>query len=436
MKNTFELQELLPGFKVCRYETDRFKTGRLSLYLILPLPEEPAAEAILPYLFSRTSAAFPDMLSLNKRLAELYGATLNPFVNKMGENHVIGFSMTMIDSRFALNGEDLMRECAELLASVLFEPNLTGGVLSPEDLDREKRLMTERIDGEINDKRFYAYRRLIETMCDKEAYRVSALGSRDGVAALTPESVTETWKHVLKTARFQLNAVGSGGLDTAAEVFRARLAAMERGPLAAIHTEVVERADTIRRVEEEQPVKQGKLVLGYRAGMRDAEAEYPVLRMMTDIFGGGTYSRCFENVREKQSLCYYCSARFLSQKGIVIVQSGIENENAEKAIAEIGKQLQGMAGGDITEEDLQKSVRSMKDAFGTICDNPLDIDGWAASQLCDPAFQTPDELVERCAAVTREQAVEAAKRMTLDTVFLLKGTLTEGDSAPDEEVPA
>ena len=189
-------------------------------------------------------------------------------------------------------------------------------------------------------------------------------------------------------------------------------------------------------MEEEQPVKQGKLVLGYRAGMRDAEAEYPVLRMMTDIFGGGTYSRCFENVREKQSLCYYCSARFLSQKGIVIVQSGIENENAEKAIAEIGKQLQGMAGGDITEEDLQKSVRSMKDAFGTICDNPLDIDGWAASQLCDPAFQTPDELVERCAAVTREQAVEAAKRMTLDTVFLLKGTLTEGDSAPDEEVPA
>lgn len=436
MKNTFELQELLPGFKVCSYETDRFKTGRLSLYLILPLPEEPAAEAILPFLLSRTSAAFPDMLSLNKRLAELYGATLNPSVSKMGENHILGFSMTMIDSRFALHGEDLMRECAELLASVLFEPHLTDGVLDPDDLAREQRLMTERIDGEINDKRYYSFKRLIELMCDKEAYRVSALGTRDGVTALTPESVTAVWKQVLKTARFQLNAVGSSGLDTAAEVFRARLAALDRGPLAEIHTEVIERAGTVRRAEEEQPVKQGKLVLGYRAGMKDAEADYPVLRMMTDIFGGGTYSRCFENVREKQSLCYYCSARFLSQKGIVIVQSGIENENAEKAIAEIGKQLQGMAAGDVTDEDLQKSVRSMKEAFGTICDNPLDIDGWAASQLCDPAFQTPDDLLARYSAVTREQVVEAANGMSLDTIFLLKGTLTEGDSAPDEEVPA
>jgi len=429
MKDQFELREVQPGFKVCTYQTDRFKTGKLSLYLILPLGEDRSAQAVLPYLLSRSCAAYPDTLSLSKRLAELYGATLSPFVFKIGENQVIGLSMTMIDRRFALDGEDLPCECMELLCQALFEPHFEDGVFSATDLEREKRLMLERIEGEINDKRVYALNRCIEIMCGEEAYRFRSLGSAEGVKALTPQSMTETWKRVLKTARMQLNVVGSGDVSSVAAVLTERLNSMERGPLTEPGSEVIERAETVRRVNEEQPVKQGKLVLGYRAGLKNAYEDYPALRMMTDIFGGGTYSRCFDNVREKQSLCYYCAARLRAQKGIIFVQSGIENENAEKAIEEINKQLQGMANGDVTEEDLANSRRALADSYGTVCDTPGDIDGWAAAQICDPVFETPEGLSARYETVTTADIVEAAKRVTLDTVYMLYGTMEDGEEA-------
>ena len=56
-------------------------------------------------------------------------------------------------------------------------------------------------------------------------------------------------------------------------------------------------------------ITQAKLVIGLRSGMTHAEDDYFAFRVMTDIFGGGPYSRLFLNVREKMSLCYYCSAR-------------------------------------------------------------------------------------------------------------------------------
>ena len=62
---------------------DRFKTGRISAVLLLPLQKETAAaNMILPFLLRRSCAAYPDFTMLNRRLADLYGAYLYADVRK------------------------------------------------------------------------------------------------------------------------------------------------------------------------------------------------------------------------------------------------------------------------------------------------------------------------------------------------------------------
>ena len=421
--DTFLVTEAAPGVKVVSYRTERFKTAQLALHLVLPLRGDVSEYIILPYLLSRSCAVYPDYLSLNRRLAELYGAELHPSVSKHGENLILRLSMTTIDSRFALSGEDILLECADLLCQVLFAPHLEGGVLAAADVEREKRLRLETLESAKNDKRAYALHRCLTIMCEDEDYRVDTLGTREGLTALTPETVTEAWKRALSTARVQLNVVGSGDVDAITARVLSGLSRFPRTDLMTIGTDVVETAKgPVKRVEEDENVRQGKLVLGYRAGMEAPGDNYAAVRTMVDLFGGGTYSRCFMNVREKQSLCYYCSARLLGQKGIVYVQSGIEDENAEKAIEEIGKQLQDLADGHVTEEDLRNSRRSLSDGYRSVSDTPEELDGWAYLQICEPVFHTLEELVEQLQSVTPEQVVEAAKRVTLDTIFLLHGT--------------
>lgn len=420
-----------PGFRVCSYHTDRFKTGILSVNLVVPLAGNVAEKSLLPSLLCASCAEYPDLLSLNRRLAELYGAELTPSASKHGENLVLRITMTMIGDRFALDGESISVECARLLCKALFEPNVENGAFRPDEVAREKRIRLDRIEALKSSKRAYAQKQMLELMCADEAYSLSVLGEEEDISALTPEQLYASWQDLLKTAFVQLQVVGDLEVEPITALFREYFDRVEDRHVVRGETVVIPFAESVKRGEEEQDIAQSKLVMGFRCGMHEPFENYAAMRTFTDLFGGGTYSRLFVNVREKQSLCYYCAARLTAAKGILTVQSGVETENAERAEKEIRKQLDEMKAGGVTAEDLEKSKRSMEDFFLSVFDTPEELDGWLFSQVTDDEFQTPEDLVADMKEVTVEQVIEMANNISLDTVFLLKGTGTGGDGEVD-----
>lgn len=420
-----------PGFRVCSYHTDRFKTGILSVNLVVPLAGNVAEKSLLPSLLCASCAEYPDLLSLNRRLAELYGAELTPSASKHGENLVLRITMTMIGDRFALDGESISVECARLLCKALFEPNVENGAFRPDEVAREKRIRLDRIEALKSSKRAWAQKQMLELMCADEAYSLSVLGEEEDISALTPEQLYASWQDLLKTAFVQLQVVGDLEVEPITALFREYFDRVEDRHVVRGETVVIPFAESVKRGEEEQDIAQSKLVMGFRCGMHEPFENYAAMRTFTDLFGGGTYSRLFMNVREKQSLCYYCAARLTAAKGILTVQSGVETENAERAEKEIRKQLDEMKAGGVTAEDLEKSKRSMEDFFLSVFDTPEELDGWLFSQVTDDEFQTPEDLVADMKEVTVEQVIEMANNISLDTVFLLKGTGTGGDGEVD-----
>lgn len=420
-----------PGFRVCSYHTDRFKTGILSVNLVVPLAGNVAEKSLLPSLLCASCAEYPDLLSLNRKLAELYGAELTPSASKHGEDLVLRITMTMIGDRFALDGESISVECARLLCKALFEPNVENSAFRPDEVAREKRIRLDRIEALKSSKRAWAQKQMLELMCADEAYSLSVLGEEEDISALTPEQLYASWQDLLKTAFVQLQVVGDLEVEPITALFREYFDRVEDRHVVRGETVVIPFAKTVKRGEEEQDIAQSKLVMGFRCGMHEPFENYAAMRTFTDLFGGGTYSRLFMNVREKQSLCYYCAARLTAAKGILTVQSGVETENAERAEKEILKQLDEMKAGGVTAEDLEKSKRSMEEFFLSVFDTPEELDGWLFSQVTDDEFQTPEDLVADMKEVTVEQVIEMANNISLDTVFLLKGTGTGGDGEVD-----
>jgi predicted Zn-dependent peptidase len=175
------------------------------------------------------------------------------------------------------------------------------------------------------------------------------------------------------------------------------------------------------------PVKQGKLVMGFRLGMTDADDNYAARRIMVDLFGGSPHSKLFTVVREKMSLCYYCSARMIRQKGIMFVQSGIETYNEEKAKDAILQQLEDIKNGKFTDDEVESSVKALEDSFKSVSDSPEALDSWFMSQCVSGDYRYPEEFIEEFKNVTREEIIKAASDVTLDTVFMLEGTLEGGE---------
>lgn len=415
------MQNIAEGIRFCSVKTDKFKTCRVNISLAMPLDKNASARAILPFMFSRRCAKYPDYTSLNRVLDELYGAAVSAGVLKRGEAQVISFSMTAIDDRFALDGDKVALECTKLLADMIFDP-LTEGESFPEDIiEQEKRLLVEAIENEQNDKRRYAMLRCEQLMFADEAYGINRFGSVEDVKALTPDVVYAAWRDVLQKATVQITMVSSMDPQPIVDLIREKFSEIERHPVE-IKTLFVSGLPKPEYISESMPLKQGKLVMGFRTGMRSEDDMMPAMKVAVDIFGGGTYSKLFSVVREKMSLCYYCSAALFNSKGIVMVQSGIEDTNEEKAKNEIINQLRLTAEGEFTDEDFSSSIKSLTDSILGNSDTPEEITAWYASQILRNELKAPETYAKEIGSVDRAEVVRAAKTIMLDTIFMLKSS--------------
>ena len=150
----------------------------------------------------------------------------------------------------------------------------------------------------------------------------------------------------------------------------------------------------------------------------DDDSTMPLM-VMTDIFGGGPYSRLFDNVREKMSLCYYCSASSSRVKGLITVESGVEEQNAEKAEKAISEQLEIMKKGEFTEFEFSSSVKSLRDSLNSYNDSQPLLDLWYALKAVNKNLYSPEDIAEKISAVTRDEIIAAANGVKLHTVYKL-----------------
>ena len=418
--NSIKRNVIADGVFFNSIKDSRFKTMKISANIIVPLSEETAsANAILCGVLSRSCKDYPDFTKLSKKLCSLYGANLNASVRKSGDRQILSLSATGLDDRYAFAGESVAKELSMLLCSVIFEPNLNNNMFVESEVEQERRQLFDLIDSEYNDKRIYANGQLIKNMCANEVFGLKRYGTAEKIKEVTPSSLYDTWLNLLKTAIFEIMYIGDSTPDKAVEVFTEAFSKVERKPVE-LTNEIVRSADEVKHVTEEMDLSQSKLVIGFRADCAVPDREVNATRLMCAILGGTANSKLFCNVREKQSLCYYCASRYDTQKGILTIDSGVEGENLEKAEKGILKEVADMKRGEITDFEIEAAKMAVVNSFNSSNDTVSGIESWYSSQLLNGEFKSIEELSEEINAITKEEIIKAAQKLTLDTVYVLK----------------
>ena len=413
--------ELGAGARMAAIADDRFQTVRISAHFMLPMQAKTAAaHAVLPRLLTRACADYPDFTAFNRKLAMLYGAGVYGSTRMTGETQVISVSLGMPDDRFLPDGAQVLDEGVQLLCRMLFAPALENGLFRAQDITEETRSLAEDIRAEFNDKRTYALRRSRQLMFDGEPYGINSQGTAEDVEALTAEEITAAWRTMLQTAQLTVTAVGSVHAETVADVFRAELEKQVRTPVQLQPVVMKTPRATPNEVVERTDVQQAKMVLGFRSTMAEPQ-DMMALRLATVVLGGTPSSRLFQNVRERLSLCYYCAARCDWHKGVLMIDSGVQEDKAEEARTEILHQLTELQAGHFTEEELAIARRAMIDQFGTVSDSPAFLDNWYTEQLRSGEVLTPEQAEARVQAVTAEQVTAAIATVKPELFYLLAG---------------
>ena len=268
--------------------SEKFKTSFFSAQMIVPLSRETAAlNALLVNVLSRGTVRCPDMAAIGRELDMLYGAQLEPTVRKKGENQMFGFVSSCVEDRFLPQGERLLEKMTGLLGEFWCSPVTSGGHLLDGYVASERENLADLIRSDINDKRTYAARRLMEEMCREEPYGVGRMGSAQDVESISLEELNRHYQNVLSTARLELFYCGSAPEQRVTGAFIRAFATLPRQedtfPSPAVRLPAPEQ---YRVITEEMDVTQGKLCLGFRTDTADV----PATMLMNTMFGGYSYS--------------------------------------------------------------------------------------------------------------------------------------------------
>jgi predicted Zn-dependent peptidase len=401
---------------------EHYRTGRLTAVLSVPLAESTAAEyAILPGLLTHASRRYPSVAALTERLDELYGASVQAGIERIGSWQTLTFSVRFLREQYTFGGEHLINDCAELLLDLLFDPLLENGVFTDKDFSREQRCLLERLQSEINNKRLYARQQCKKLLCPDEAYSVNHNGTPDSVAALTPAIAAEARERLLASARIHWIYQGDDAPDALIRSIEARFATI---PLRRAAQMMPDSTFVMKQSErtEEMPLKQAKLVLGFRIAATEPSDDVMAARLMNTLWGGSPSSLLFRHVREEQSLCYYCSSVYDTFHGVIFVDSGIEAADAERTREEVLKQLSAIREGNFSDEELEAARRSLVQRFTAMNETPADREWWTVGQTIYDRYVTTEQAVSALLAVTRDDVVRMAKLVHFDATYLLKPT--------------
>ncbi|WP_409305487.1 EF-P 5-aminopentanol modification-associated protein YfmF [Peribacillus sp. SCS-155] len=413
------------GYRLHLVNTDKYKTNSLVFKMKAPLSQETVTiRSLLPYVLQSTTGKFPSSTQLRSYLDDLYGANLYVDVTKKGEYHIITFTMEIANEKFLSDPAPLLEKGFELLSEVIFHPNISDNSFDTNTVNKEKRSLAQRIQSIYDDKMRYSATRLVEVMCENEPYAIDASGRLEDLDNITPESLYSYYKKALAEDEIDLYIIGD---------FQNEEVEQHADRFIKLANRIAQRIQPIqhklgeeKQVVERQDVKQGKLNIGYRTGIVYGDDDYFALQLFNGLFGGFSHSKLFMNVREKESLAYYVSSRLESHKGLMMVMSGIENENFEKAVNIIKEQLAEMKKGNFTDDDVEQTKAVVKNQILETIDVPRGLVEILYHQVISGKGIPLDEWIERTERTTREEIISAAQKVNLDTIYFLTGMEGQG----------
>ncbi|RDW17779.1 EF-P 5-aminopentanol modification-associated protein YfmF [Oceanobacillus chungangensis] len=408
------------GLQLHFIQSKKYKTLNIVAKLRAPLNRETITKrALLPYILNQGSKRYPSKQELQLKLDDLYGAVLSVDGSKKGNNHIISIRLELANPKFIPEETAIIDDGISLFSELLLDPNISNNSFNEEIVSREKNTLKSRIQAVKDDKMNYANMRLIDAMCEGEAYELHAHGYEEDLQAITAVNLYGYYQTLLEEDSLDIYVLG----DFDEDEMSTKIASLFERKGNHVWSEN-ESNDPIKDIQakeviESEDIQQAKLHIGYRTNTTFKDEDYAALQVFNGIFGGFPNSKLFINVREKNSLAYYASSRIESHKGLLFVFSGIAPEDYEKARDIIQLQMEAMKKGDYTETDLQETKELIINQLLETMDHSQGLIELLYQQVIGDRIITPEQLIANIKQVTKEQVTMLANKIEEDTVYLL-----------------
>ncbi len=419
------VEDIKQGIKLHCIKNNKYKTNLMVIILTLPLQRGTVTkDALIPAVLRRGTVSMPTQEEISKHLEDMYGASFDCGIEKIGDNHVLKFYMETLNDEYLPKSEDLLNKGMNKLLEIVFNPLIENNAFKKEYIETEKNNIKQLIESKIDNKDAYSLNRCVEEMYKNKEYGLYKYGYVEDLPGITAENLYEYYKSLISTCKIDIFVSGNfESEELKKDIFNNELIKNLNGrePNYITNSEETEIKQEKQEdiFEEKMDVTQGKIVIGLDIQCNEPDSRY-IVALYNVILGESATSKMFQNVREKASLAYTAGSRYVRQKNNIYIRCGIEIPNYEKALELIRKQLEEMENGVFTEEDIENAKKYIVSGVNSVKDEQDSEITYYIGQELSGKNTSFEEYIEKINNVSREDVINMAKQIKINTIYFLR----------------
>ena len=409
----------MDGFNLHVIKTKRFKT--ISYNINIRFEDEKDTErymGMLSRLLIQTSSHFDSLRDINVFCASIYDPSYNIRILSSGSQDILTLSASFANEKYTEIG---MNEANfKFLTSFIFEPKIIDNGFDREVFEIQKEKLLEYYRTMKDRPQDYASGRLSEEMKTRK-YDVMKLNEFiQSIESLTAEELYDFYKKIMKEGTLDIFVCGDVNPIKIKNIF-SKLIKFKDSKKKINHLIKQDSYNKKEKIIIEPSLNtQSNLVIGCKLmDLTDFERKY-VFVLYSWILGGGMNSLLTQTVREKNSLCYYIYATRQNLFETMKIYAGINGSDFEKTYDLEKKEMKNMEEGNFPLELFEGVKEIYYNSLIKIEDTQSEVTGNYTSELFihNDRIDVRKKQMEK---VTKEDVMNLAKKVHIDTVYLLKG---------------
>lgn len=420
-------QNIKDGVSLHLIINENFKTDFSVVFISIPLEKENITQnALIPAIIKNGSQKYKNYQSINEELEMLYGAAFDCGLDKTGDNLVLKFYIESINDNFLPEKNENLEKVLNLLLEIVFNPLIENNQFKSQYVELEKRNLEILINSVRDDKDLYAYEKCINIMYKNSGYGLSKYGNVEDLEKINSENMYQRYKEIISSGKIDIIVSGNYEQEKIQKQIEENEFITKLNPreinlnVNNFKTEIKEKINNEETVKEEMDVTQGKLVIGLDILPNNLGDFRFISIVYNGIFGNGVNSKLFQIVREKESLAYTAKSEYVVQKNNIFIRCGIECEKYDKTVDLIKELLEQMKKGEFSEEDMTKTKEYIISGIDSINEEQDSQILYLFGQELSKLPLTTEEYKEKIKSVTKEQIIEFANSIQLNTIYFLK----------------
>lgn len=388
----------------------KFKSVYISVRIRQPLEKKSVAgNLILANLLNDVCEKYETKQKVVNHLDALYGASFHIGSNVLGNSQIFVAKAKVVHPKFIDDKVNLIEEMFLLLHHFLCKPLMKNGVFDQKWFDEAKRNVVFTLQRMQDDP---------SSLCMYEAMQTAGVGQPmgDGIVVdakeieqVSVEEVSDLYHQLFNNAKADVIILGD--VETKeVETYAQKYLQFSSNQLTISCNYALKNNITDRLQYNYKDITQSYITSIYATKIKNDEKEFSALRVANCIFGQIPSSLLFQEIREKNSLCYSIYSALSPYDGALSISTGVDPCNVQKTLDLIEIQYQRMCDGNFSDELLDTAKKMIVNSLSATYDDPESIIALVYRNLLFEQEEDVNEVVAKINAVSKADVQQVMQK--------------------------